>query len=844
MAKPTLCASEIGKSKASNAFRFSGKTQEFIAGKAGTTRQRVANFLDGANVDRQIFIDICAALGLDWQEIAGIEDEVNKDDLPKDIEAFVKLARERCAEDIQKRCGTMRVLDMEQPVALSDIYTDVNILEKITRNQRKELAELRAVCGFEEFDRWGLSGIRQKRVEGIEAVRNHSKLMILGKPGAGKTTFLKFLAMSCINGNLFTDRVPVFVTLKDFADAENVTSLFGFISRQAEQYGIAETTQVNRGFLDSLINSDENAAETLLRKGKMLVLLDGLDEVREKDDERVLREIKEFSQRYSQSQIVVTCRIAAKQYIFEQFTEVEVADFAQQQIVTFAGNWFRKKEIKAEDFLEELKKYRGVQELATSPLLLTLLCLAFEESGSFPTNRAELYKEGLDALLRKWDSKRGIRRDSVYKDLSVQKKEDMLSQIALTTFEKGDYFVKQRQLEDYICDYIRNTANAKTNDEELYLDSEAVLKSIEAQHGLFVERARGIYSFSHLTFHEYFAARQIVISNSPSKLETALQNLMTHITDKRWREVTLLSVEMAREADELLLLMKKKIDSLLEGDVELQSFLGWVEEKSRSINISYKLVVVRAFYFDRTYALTLPVLPRSNARPRTFDNDLTRYSDLSRDLAPTHTLERESDLSLTSNLKRTHALARNLTQELTQDRVHDLDYDLIKVFVFAILLASPFYLKHFFALKHARDCESDLARTLSNPRPRLRARELASEFTLDLERAKEIGDEKLYQRLQDLKERFPDPDLNWSNFKEWWKQNGKEWIEEYRQVLIEYRNIGHNWKFTNEQHKKMEQYYQANRLLVECLKSDCYVRRETRQEIEESMLLPSVASKR
>jgi predicted NACHT family NTPase len=565
MAKPTLCASEIGKSKASNAFKFSGKTQEFIAGKAGTTRQRVANFLDGANVDRQIFIDICEALKLDWREIAGIEDEVNRDDVPKDIDDLVKLARERCTEDIRKRCGTMRVLDMEQPVALSDIYTDVNILEKITRNQRKELEELRAVCGFEEFDRWGLSGIKQKRVEGIEAVRNHSKLMILGKPGAGKTTFLKFLAMSCINGNLFTDRVPVFVTLKDFADAENVSNLLSFISRQAEQFGIAETTQVNRGFFDSLFNRDANAIETLLRMGKMLVLLDGLDEIREKDDERVLREIKEFAQRYSQSQIVVTCRIAAKQYIFEQFTEVEVADFDEQQIATFARNWFRKKEIKAEDFLAEIEKNNRVQELATSPLLLTLLCLAFEESGSFPANRAELYKEGLDALLRKWDSKRGIRRDSVYKDLSVQKKEDMLSQIALTTFEKGDYFVKQRHLEDYICDYIRNTANAKTNDEELHLDSEAVLKSIEAQHGLFVERARGIYSFSHLTFHEYFAARQIVVSTSPSKLDAALQNLVTHINDKRWREVILLSVGMAREADDLLLLMKRKIDSLLEG---------------------------------------------------------------------------------------------------------------------------------------------------------------------------------------------------------------------------------------------------------------------------------------
>lgn len=748
MAKPTLCASEIGKSKANNAFKFSGKTQEFIAGKAGTTRQRVANFLDGANVDRQIFINICVALELDWREIAGIEDDADKDHVSKDIEALVKLARERCAGDIQKRCGTMRVLDMEQPVALSDIYTDVNILEKLTHNQRRDLDDLMDLCQAEDFYRWGLGGIQQKRVEGIEAVKNHSKLMILGKPGAGKTTLLKFLAMTCINGKAFADFVPIFVTLKDFADRENRPSLLQFLTGEFGQLDVE--------------------IEPILTSGKALVLLDGLDEVREEYDDRVLREIRGFSERYNQSQILVTCRIAAKQYIFDQFTEVEVADFDEQQIATFAGNWFRHKEIKADDFLAELKKNNRVQELATSPLLLTLLCLAFEESGSFPANRAELYTEGIDALLRKWDSKRGIRRDSVYKDLSVQKKEDMLSQIALTTFEKGDYFVKQNRLEDYIGDYIRNTANAKTNDEELLLDSEAVLKSIEAQHGLFVERARRIYSFSHLTFHEFFAARQIVTSTSPSKLETALQNLVAHITEERWREVILLSVGMAREADDLLLLMKRRIDSLLEGDKKLQSFLVWADEKSRSVNISYKLVAIRAFYFDISRALAL-------------------------------------DFS--------HALDRDLSHALDRDLAHALALD------FALDLSLDFHLSH--SLATARDLA------------------FATALSRAIAIAKGLSNARLYQRLQSLKDRSPTPNRAKNAFGKWWKQNGKEWIVEYRQVLIEHRNIGHDWQFTEEQREKLNQYYEANQLLVECLKSDCYVRRETRQEIEDSLLMPS-----
>jgi predicted NACHT family NTPase len=59
---------------------------------------------------------------------------------------------------------------------------------------------------------------------------------------------------------------------------------------------------------------------------------------------------------------------------------------------------------------------------------------------------AELYKEGLDALLKKWDAKRGIQRDQIYKKLSVQRKEDLLSKIALTTFEKSEYSLENLYL--------------------------------------------------------------------------------------------------------------------------------------------------------------------------------------------------------------------------------------------------------------------------------------------------------------------------------------------------------------------------------------------------------------
>lgn len=255
--------------------------------------------------------------------------------------------------------------------------------------------------------------------------------------------------------------------------------------------------------------------------------MDGLDEVREEDTKRVLRQIRDISEQFHNNQFVITCRIAAKEYTFERFTEVEVADFDEEQIAIFAQNWFRLSDpVKAERFMHKLEDNEPIKELASSPLLLTLLCLVFGESADFPANRSELYKEGLDILLKKWDTKRNIERDQVYKNLSLHRKVDLLSQIALTTFEQKDYFFKQKTVETYIATFIYNLRDAHTEPKELELDSEIILKSIEAQHGLVVERAKGIYSFSHLTFQEYFSAREIVANS-------AWNSLVKHITERR-----------------------------------------------------------------------------------------------------------------------------------------------------------------------------------------------------------------------------------------------------------------------------------------------------------------------
>jgi predicted NACHT family NTPase len=182
-----------------------------------------------------------------------------------------------------------------------------------------------------------------------------------------------------------------------------------------------------------------------------------------------------------------------------------------------------------------------------------------------------------------------------------------------------------------------------------------VLKAIEHHHGLLVERARNIYSFSHLTFQEYFTAKAI---ERGQQLEILVQN----ISNPRWKEVFYLTAEMLWRSDNFLKLMKQRIDGMLADDEKLQSFLEWTNQKTNSVEFRCKTVAVRAFYGyvealsrnrDRDRALFLAL-----ALDRSLDRSLERDLVVDRDLALALDLAYALDLVLALALD--SALARDL----------------------------------------------------------------------------------------------------------------------------------------------------------------------------------------
>lgn len=768
MARRSLKASTLGIEKAKRAFKVREWTQEYLASEVGLeTRQPIWKFFTGKPIERQSFMEICFQLGLDWQEIAELptggaatEKKLNWDNCG-DVDALVQMVRKQRSDKIQAQCATMRLLDISQPIELEDIYVDVNILNNITSQRWLDIFELQ---GFsKEFDRFPWDQCHEL-VPAMQAVATYPKLMVLGKPGSGKTTFLQHIATQCNQGKFQTDRIPIFIRLKNFAEDATETgdfSLLNYISQELANFGACD-----------------QQIQTLLTHGKLLILLDGLDEIPEDYSAEIVKKIRKLSEEYYKNQFIITCRIGTQQYRFEGFTDIEIADFDSSQIEAFVQKWFvnvgrnssEQAQAKACQFMQKLHLSENghIRELAVSPLLLNLVCCVFQACSDFPARQVELYKQGLDILLNRWDQVRSIKRDSIYRDLSLPHKLKLLSQIAAITFKQERYFFTKSNVRQYIADYLRNLPTAQADDPEvLQLNSEAVLKSL-LTHGLLVERARGIYSFSHLTFQEYLTARNIVTSPLPEILKEKLLDLVSHVTEPRWRKVFLLTAGMLGHAPDLLQLMKQQIDALVGADEQLQQFLIWLNQKSLSVHTPYKAAAIRGFY------LTL-VLPR--------DLSITRDLTLSLAIDPRLAGNLATDLTVDLALNRALSLSLALAADPTLDRVLALS----------------------FALTYDIDifCDCELERS-----------------------------------LQQLKKQLPAPDQGRERLKKWWNANGQTWVEKLRSLMLRFRDIGHQWQFSEQQKEVLKQYYAANQLLVDCLKVACELTPTVREQISETLLLP------
>ncbi|MBD2296436.1 NACHT domain-containing protein [Anabaena sphaerica FACHB-251] len=471
----------------------------------------------------------------------------------------------------QKRYNRLRVLGMQQPVNLDDIYTEVQCL------QPDEIGKFESITALEKNYRKNgsrrLTNEKYARQDGIIIANEYQHLMILGQPGAGKSTFLRKIGLEAIkgkSGQIQRECIPILIELKQLTDIN--INIYQFLQR--------EFAYIYLPFSEDFLNE-------ALENGKLLILLDGLDEVPNKNLDLAIQKIKKFVNRYNHNYFIISCRTAAYRNKFKDFKEFAIADFDDKQIQQFINNWFYsevdKKLGTAEKCWNKIKSEESTKELGRTPLLLTFLCLEYDESQDLPEKRATLYGNALDILLRRWAAEKRLPNEPVYRQLGIDLEKIMLADIAYHNFVADKLFFSQQEVSNKIKRFLSSNDNAPKN-----LDSGKVLDAITTEQGILVERARDVYSFSHLTLQEYLTAQYIYDHGLVEKLVTE------HLTDNRWKEVFLLVAGVMRGgADHLLLLMEKAAQKYI-NTPKLQALLNWAEQVIVGSEGNYKPVGKRA----------------------------------------------------------------------------------------------------------------------------------------------------------------------------------------------------------------------------------------------------------
>jgi hypothetical protein len=368
--------------------------------------------------------------------------------------------------------------------------------------------------------------LRLSRVENIELIPldkmfdDAHHIVLLGQPGAGKTTSMKFLCQSLLYDDKFCkDRFsfPIFIKFRDLNGLRvprDSTILFSAI------YNILG---LNITFPSNLANDNESTSQRRAIKEKLifrmldemqvLLILDGFDELaKTKNTQGAITDVTKLVMHLEQAAVVLTSRTGDFAYNIEKAKQYELASLTQPQILIFAKKWLKTSRT-ANAFLKKIQS-SPFWDTAIRPLTLAHLCAIYERAGTIPDKPKSVYNKIVRLLLEEWDEQRSVRRPSRYAEFDVGRKFEFLCNLAhsLTTALQSSVFSERDLIESY---------NAIHKDFALVPgEARQVVSELETHTGLFIQSGYEEYEFAHKSLQEYLTAEYLVrLPSIPKALE-------------------------------------------------------------------------------------------------------------------------------------------------------------------------------------------------------------------------------------------------------------------------------------------------------------------------------------
>lgn len=333
-------------------------------------------------------------------------------------------------------------------------------------------------------------------------------ILLRGTAGMGKTTLIKHLAYTLTHNKkhpTLKGYLPVLVFLKD---------LWPIYETKLRSQRIKITFEEILGnyLEESRIPLKIDEIKNHIIQDKALFLLDGLDEIPEHIRPNLVEIIAEFQFAKKRNRFLITGRphgISGK--AMERFGNYlqDICPLDSEKISHFINSWFRSisgqaKELAdqtAADMIAGVKSHWHIALFTGNPLLLTAVCVLYQDGKRLPEQRADLYERIVGNLLYKRF------HDPADPD-KVGRVEDYLMHLAFHMQERTLKSIETYEAVGQIKKiYPRKEAESLS---EYKKHIERIFDEIEPRSGLLNRLSSGEVEFSHLTFQEFLAARHLI----------------------------------------------------------------------------------------------------------------------------------------------------------------------------------------------------------------------------------------------------------------------------------------------------------------------------------------------